>query len=570
MTSRGLYIGDDVEHKRCVFLGDHLRNAHMHIIGRSDTGKTSHLIHMIRKDIVDGKGLCVIDMLGNLYPRLLAFAAHHNLSDRLVLFDPCDPDYCPGLNYLDTFGDSLDPATVLETAMEGIMRVYREQNESVKPRWETYGPLSLMPLIKQKLTLLEVFPFVSPDIDVFRNRLLKKFKEFYLAHGWQEFDSKSSSSKKFELIEVVYNRGMRFWPNPQVRRIVGQVENFVDWRQAMDEGKVVLCNLGSTPTLTDKQSQMLGVMILHQIINAAKTRRGKNLKRFYLYVDEFPQILCKDFETAPDILRNFGISLILAHQRLGQLTRELQDIDVASAVMANARVKEVFNISQEDAEAMAKEVFGAYIHGEDIKYQGNRTLLVPHQELIKLKGKSKASASGYSTGDSVTSYSEGIIFDADQYGGSRYSMGSATHGPSGGVHDSQVESDTEHEAFRTVYERESEPETPVFKSIEEKTWEYIRQILSQKQRESILLMPGIVPVSIRTPWLNDYFMEEEFVREFSQKVNTENGILTHKEVDQLIELRYQELLGDDFSKFWSAIEALPAADIVEDDDDRFE
>jgi hypothetical protein len=563
-VSGALYIGDDKSQRRSVFLGENLRNAHMHIIGRSNTGKTSHLLHMIQNDIINGRGLCVIDMLGNLYPRLVAFLAHYGLEDRTILFDPSDSEYSPGLNYLDTFDGSLDDATVLETAMEGIMRVYREQNEAVKPRWETYAPLSLMPLIKQKLTLLEVFPFVSPDIDTFRRSLLEKYREFYLQHGWQEFDSKTSSTKKFELIEVVYNRGMRFWPNLNVRRIVGQTRNFINWRKAMDEGKVVLCNLGSTPTITDKQAQMLGVMILHQIVNSAKTRRGDNHRRFYLYVDEFPQILCKDFETAPDTLRNFGVSLILAHQRLAQLSRELQDIDVRSAVMANARVKEVFNVSQEDAEIMAKEVFALQIHGDEIKYQGMRTLLIPHQEIIKLRSSSSSDTSGFGTGDPTTTFSEGVIYDDDGGAlGGRYSSGTAFRGTTGSVNEASGRSEGTHESLKTEYEQRLEPETPVFRSIEEKIWQYIRQIMSQQQRESILLFPGTAPLHITTPTVREYYVEEPQVRKFIENVHRRNGTLTASQVDSLIEARYRELLGEDFSHFWQTLDRtleIPQAD----------
>lgn len=566
----GLYIGDQIDTQKSIFIGEHLRNAHMHIIGRSDTGKTSHILHMIRKDIVNGRGLCVIDMLGNLYPRLLSFLAYYDLADRVVLFDPTDSEYAPGLNYLDTFGGALDPATVVETAMEGIMRVYKEQNESVKPRWETYGPLSIMPLVQEHLTLLEIFPFVSPDIPTLRTRLLQKHKEFYLSHGWQEFDSKTSNSKKFELIEVVYNRGMRFWPNRQVRRIVGQANNFIDWRSAMDEGKVVLCNLGTTGALTSKQAQMLGVMLLHQVVNAAKTRRGPDLKRFYLYVDEFPQILCKDFETAPDILRNFGVSLILAHQRLGQLKRELQDIDVHSALMANARIKEVFSVHQADAEIMAKEVFGEFIHGDDIKYQGQHTLLIPHQEKITLRGSARSSSWGSSSGDAGTTFSEGILYEADPSLGPRQSFGSIRPGPTYGTHDASAEVENEHEALRTRYEREYEDDTPVFTSIEEKMWYFVRKILGQRQRQSVLLLPNTSPISITTPHIGDFHISEAEVRAFVEKVHLLNGIPHAETVDTEIESRYRELLGNDFGKFWNVIEQDRGPDLLESDDDRWQ
>lgn len=565
-----LYIGDDVSKQRSVLIGERLRNAHMHIIGRSNTGKTSHIIHMIRKDIVNGRGLCVIDMLGNLYPRLVSFLAYYGLADRVILFNPSDTEYSPGLNYLDTFGGSLEVSTVVETAMEGIMRVYKEQSDAVKPRWETYAPITLEPLVREGLTLLEIFPFSSPHVDTMRRKLLARHSEFHLRHGWKEFDSQTSNSKKFELVEVVYNRGMRFWPNPLVRRIVGQRRNFVDWRSAMDEGKVVLCNLGTTGSLTSKQAQMLGVMLLHQIVNAAKTRRGQDPRRFYLYVDEFPQILCKDFETAPDILRNFGVSLILAHQRLGQLRQELQDIDVHSALMANARIKEVFSIHQADAEIMAKEVFGEYIHGDDVKYQGRRTMLVPRQEIITLRGKSRSSSAGSGYGDSVTSYSEGVLFDSDSSLDSRHSWGSSSHGPTSQSYDASGEADSEHESLRTVHDREYEDETPVFTSIEEKTWQYVRQILGQKQRESILLLPHIHPVSITTPLVRDYHGSESEIRAFVKDVNRKNGVPLAQEAERQIESRYRQLFGNDFAQFWSTLESAPRVEPPESDDDRWQ
>lgn len=565
-----LYIGDDISNKRSVFIGERLRNAHMHIIGRSNTGKTSHIIHMIRKDIVNGRGLCVIDMLGNLYPRLLSFLSHYDLHDRVVLFDPSDTEYSPGLNYLDTFGGSLEVSTVVETAMEGIMRVYKEQSDSVKPRWETYAPITLEPLVREGLTLLEIFPFASPHVDTMRRKLLARHSQFHLRHGWKEFDSLTSHSKRFELVEVVYNRGMRFWPNPLVRRIVGQCRNFVDWRAAMDEGKVVLCNLGSTGSLTSKQAQMLGVMLLHQIVNAAKTRRGQEPRRFYLYVDEFPQILCKDFETAPDILRNFGVSLILAHQRLGQLRQELQDIDVHSALMANARIKEVFSIHQADAEIMAKEVFGEYIHGDDVKYQGKRTMLVPRQEIISLRAKARSSSYGGGLGDPVTTYSEGVLFDADPDGANRLSWGSSSHGPTSQSFDSAGDTESEHEALRTVHDRELEDETPVYTSIEEKTWEYIRRILGQKQRESILLLPNVQPIGITTPLVRSYHGTDAEIRQFVRDVNHRNSVPAANEAERQIESRYQQLMGSEFGEFWNTMEQSRQLDIPESDDSRWE
>ncbi len=569
-----LYIGDDRQRQRCIFLGEKLRNAHMHIIGRSDTGKTTSIEHMIRQDIVRGGGCCVIDMLGNLYPRILNFITYYGLADRIVLFDPTDPEHCPGLNYFDTFGDSVDPGTVLDTAMDGLMRVYREQSESVKPRWETYAPLAFEPLIAAHFSMLEIVPFVSPAFDNFRRRLLADCGQFHLQHGWAEFDSKKNSAQKFELIEVVYNRGMRFWPHRRVRRIIGQTQNFVDWRHAMDGGKIVLCNLGQTKELTAKQTQMMGVILLHQIINAAKTRRppeGEEYpRRFYVYIDEFAQILCRDFEMALDTLRNFGLSFILSHQRMDQLLRETQDINVASALMANARVKQVFNVSEQDSEPLAKEIFGPFIHADDIKYQHEHTLLVPHQELTHLHSSAHIDSSASSDSTPGYSYSDGIVYDLHHLRDERLSNTTSRADPTSSLTSGSSDSSVTSEALRTVYDREKEKEAPIFRNIEEKLWSFKREILRQRQRESLLSIPGHEPFRITSPEMKPYFVEKASIEEFIAGVHHDAGTLSPSQVDKLLEERYRQLLGEDFGEFWGGISRKDSEIPLIDSDDHWQ
>src|SRR5688500_6675565 len=60
-----------------VLLSERPRLEHAHVIGTTGGGKTNFLEHMIRQDISDGRGVCVVDPHGNhpdsLYRSLLGW-----------------------------------------------------------------------------------------------------------------------------------------------------------------------------------------------------------------------------------------------------------------------------------------------------------------------------------------------------------------------------------------------------------------------------------------------------------------------------------------------------------------
>jgi hypothetical protein len=100
-----------------------------------------------------------------------------------------------------------------------------------------------------------------------------------------------------------------------------------------------------------------------------------------LYVDE-----CQNFLTLPyrfeELLpeaRGYGLALVLAHQHLGQLPRELHD-----ALSANARTKVYFTCSPEDARLLERHVhpqLGAYDLAHLGAYQAAVRLLAAGSEL---------------------------------------------------------------------------------------------------------------------------------------------------------------------------------------------
>src|SRR5258705_10430688 len=75
------------------------RRAHMYVIGKTGTGKSSLLEGMIRQDILAGNGLALFDPHGDLVERLNDWIPESRKQDVIYLNVP-DPDQPFGFNPL--------------------------------------------------------------------------------------------------------------------------------------------------------------------------------------------------------------------------------------------------------------------------------------------------------------------------------------------------------------------------------------------------------------------------------------------------------------------------------------
>src|SRR6202012_4445743 len=107
-------------------------------------------------------------------------------------------------------------------------------------------------------------------------------------------------------------------------------------------------------SLGEETTKLVGSLVVASVWQSATARAATAEAQRAdcgLYVDE-----CQNFPTLPypleDMLaeaRGFRLSMTLAHQHLGQLSRDLKD-----GISANARSKIFFNASPEDARDLAR------------------------------------------------------------------------------------------------------------------------------------------------------------------------------------------------------------------------
>jgi hypothetical protein len=328
------------------------RARHMHVVGASGTGKTKALEGWIQQDMARGRGCGVIDLHGDLTRNLVDFlaASPAGRRRRVYLIDPSVRSVVPGFNPLEVL-PGVEP---YGQALELIGVFQKIWAEFWGPRMDEILRNCLLALMEQRLTLLELAPFLTDRN--FRLRIVGKVdnpgvKEFWLAR----FD-KLSTGAQTAYVEPVLNKVGTFTGDPYLRAVLGQERSTIDLRRIMDRGDVLLANLSKGAL--KENALLLGALLVTKVQLAALSRTDlPEVKRrpFVLYVDEFQHFATDAFGEILAEARKYSLRLVLAHQHLGQLGRDLR-----AALLGNVLTHVAFRLSVQDAKALAPDLSPAF------------------------------------------------------------------------------------------------------------------------------------------------------------------------------------------------------------------
>lgn len=347
----------------CVHIPIAARATHTYVIGITGKGKSKLLEHLLFQDIVNGRGGGLLDPHSDLADDLLRYLASDRQSqrhwDRIVYFDPSRSDYALPFNVLNS---RFTPYETAINIVEAMRRTWPRTLEEA-PRFANIALAGLLTLIHNRLTLVEL-PRLLTDGD-FRHGLLEKVAEPELLSFWRDRFERWGREQPL-MIESVLNKVTAFTLNPTLRLILGARENRLDFRQLMDEGKVLIADLGRCDGET---RHLLGSLIVTGLEQAALSRKDQSRggrRPFYFYIDEFQDFVANEGSaiTLAQILseaRKFGLHMTLAHQTLGQMTSERM-----RAALGNIQTKIVFGVDREDAEVLGRKLF--QVDGEEIKH----------------------------------------------------------------------------------------------------------------------------------------------------------------------------------------------------------
>lgn len=202
-------------------------------------------------------------------------------------------------------------------------------------------------------TLCDVIRLLQDDS--FRHRMIARVADPYILGGFWEFFEGLSESQRAAAVGPVMNKLRDVLGRSAIRRLLCQSRSTFDLRHVMDRNGILLCNLDAG-SYGDDTAALLGSFVFSRIWQEARRRTAipENERRdFFLYVDEFQNFLgvAQSFADTLAMARSLRLSLILAHQDLGQLSPEIR-----SAVLSNARTRIVFQTGQDDARTLAHEM----------------------------------------------------------------------------------------------------------------------------------------------------------------------------------------------------------------------
>lgn len=344
-----------------IFLKPDDRMRHMYVIGQTGSGKSGFISGMMIRDIKMGHGCAFIDPHGSDVEKILQQIPPERVED-VVLFDPSDIERPSGLNMLEFETDAQKTLAVNE--MLNIFNTLYDLKKTGGPMFEQYFRYGIMLLVSDKesgSTLLEI-PKIFAD-DEYRNYKLDKCTDQEVVDFWKKQALKAGGEASLKNVTpYVVSKLASFLTNDYVSPIVAQQESSINFRKIMDEGKILLVKL-SKGKIGDFNMSLLGMIIVSKILISALEREDVSedqRKPFYLYIDEFQNFLTDGINQILSEARKYQLSLTLAHQFIGQLTRSGGDTTIRDSIFGNVGNKAILRVGVDDAEFLKKEFEGFF------------------------------------------------------------------------------------------------------------------------------------------------------------------------------------------------------------------
>ncbi|MCB2160505.1 type IV secretion system DNA-binding domain-containing protein [bacterium] len=288
-----------------------------YVIGTTGTGKSTFLKNIVYQDMTFDKdhGLCVLDPHGDLIDDLLAVVPEDRKDD-VILFDPYDLDFPFGLNLMEC--DTDNPHEV-RWVVSNMMGTLERLFDSWGPRMEHVIRYCLLTaLTYEDATMFEFARLLSLSEEE-QDYLAENLESSLLKDFWRNFPK--NPRLRYELIASTQNKLTPFVTDEMMRNIVGQTKSTINFKEIMDEGKILFVNL-SKGNLGEANSKLLGSVIVNQILMAALRRKDTpedDRKQFHLIVDEFQNFATESFAILQSEARKYGVDVVVAHQYRSQL-----------------------------------------------------------------------------------------------------------------------------------------------------------------------------------------------------------------------------------------------------------
>src|SRR3989338_2373724 len=323
------------------------RRRHLYIVGKSGVGKSKLLELLMRQDVTYNHGLCFIDPHGDVIEAMLDYIPKERIED-VCMIDPGDVDFPASFNPLA----NVDPMFKFQLT-QGLIEVLQKQfGANWTQRLEHVFRFPCLALLDYPRATMRGMILMLTDrnyrqkaVEYIEDEMVRRFWAIEFADWSEKFDT--------EAIIPLVNKLGQFLSNPMLRNIFGQKENKIDLTKLIQEKKIILINL-SKGKIGEENSSFFGSMFVTKIKQSGMERAAlppSERHDFYIYVDEFQNLVTDTFENLLSEARKYNVCLTIAHQYVGQLLPKVQ-----AAVLGNTGTIIIFRIGGEDAVKLKPEM----------------------------------------------------------------------------------------------------------------------------------------------------------------------------------------------------------------------
>ena len=325
---------------------------HALVVGPSGAGKTTFLAHLARELVADGHGVTVIDPHGSLV-RAIARALPSSRERAGLLFRISDVAFPIAINPLAT-EPGQEPLAVDEL-IEVLQRVQGR---------EYWGPLLDLALRHAAFAAAELGGSLIEtarmlDDPWFRGDAIPQLRNAETARFLGRLGDGPGVER--QLLPAIH-RLQRLLATPWLRNVLGQAGRGLDFSELFDRRSLALFDLSGVGTT---HAKLIGSLLLLRIRQAALSRDPQSKPaRHFVLVDESSWFLSRTVAELMDQARKFGVGLVLAVQRVGQLA----PAETREAVLANAGTLLSFRVSdREEATFLGRHLGSERVQPSDLQ-----------------------------------------------------------------------------------------------------------------------------------------------------------------------------------------------------------
>ncbi len=414
-------MGTDAE-GNLVLIEDRQRAQHLYILGKSGVGKTMLLILIVLQDLLRGAAVVFLDLIGTAVPYLRQCLAAVNLAGLAAERSPY-----PELNKR------------LRREREGFLRRVRIVDlDSVETR-DRFNPLEPVPgmttaelaeafaaaiermlggkLSEMRALHLNLVAFASVLIDTggatildmvdlccageetlrdYLRRLEKKraagrlripVRPDLVTRYMAGFFAATAGRERRELSASTLRALALILSDPVAARFLSSPIGNLDLAAALRDGTCILVHL---PPQNLHTQTVISSLIFGRLSALAMRRRSDDVlsgrvPQVHVVIDEFQRVFTEEMAADTAVLRNKGVSLILAHQSSNQPPfHTLEGQAMLQSVRDNCSTKVLMRMGPKDAQELAGECF------------------VPRGQMVKRQTEERTQSESLSSGQTVS------------------------------------------------------------------------------------------------------------------------------------------------------------------------